>query len=101
MRAAALVIDAMGVLRGPEDDEDDELLLDVLEAVLGVGGNEDHRSGRDGAVLVADADPSPAGDHVVDLVLGVGALRIARTGGQDVQPDGQVVGPDELVVQPA
>ena len=42
---AALVVDAVGVLGRPEDDEDDELLLDVVEAVLDVGADEDDRAG--------------------------------------------------------
>jgi len=38
---------------------------------------------------------------VVDLVLGVRALRIRSSGGQHVDADGQVVGADELVIETA
>ncbi len=95
------MVDPVGVLGRPEDDEDHELLLDVVEAMLDVGADEHDRARLDRPVLVADPDLGPARDHVVDLVLGVRALRIRCAGGQHVQPDRQVVGPDELVVESA
>lgn len=101
MRHAALVIDPMGVLGRAEHDKDDELFLDVVEPVLDVGADEYDRPGLDRSVLVADAHPRPAGNHVVDLVLGVGTLGIGPAGGQHVHADRQVVRPDELMVQPA
>ncbi len=99
VRVAALVIDAVGVLGRAECDEDDELLLDVVEPVLHVRADEDDGAGRDRPILLADPYLRPAGDDVVDLVLGVRSLGIGATGGQDVQADREVVGPDELVIQ--
>lgn len=95
---AAVVIHSVCVFGRPEDDERDELLADVVEAVDGVGRHEDDRSGHDRAILVADEDPAAPRDDVVDLVLGVRALRICGACRQDVQPDREIVAPDELVV---
>lgn len=100
MGLAPLMIDPVGVLRGPEHDEDDELLLDVVEPMRHVGTDEDDRAALDRPILVADRDPASAGGHVVDLILGVGLLRIAAAGREDVQADREVVGPHELVVEP-
>ena len=66
-----------------------------------VGADEDDRARPDRPLLVADADRARPRDHVVDLVLGVRALRIRAAGGQHVHAHRQVVGPDELVVQAA
>ena len=101
MLPAALMIDPVGVLGGPEHDEDDELLLDVVEPVLDVRPHEDDGTRCDRPILLPDPHLRPAGDDVVDLVLGVRALRIGAAGGQHVQAHRQVVGPDELVVQAA
>ena len=62
------------------------------------GRDEDDRARPDGAVLVADRDPAAAGDHVVDLVLGVRLLEVRLAGRQHVQPDRQVRDRDELEV---
>jgi glucose/arabinose dehydrogenase len=98
---AALMVGAVRVLRRPEHHQDDELLLDAVEAMLDVGADEHHGSGLDGAVFAVDLDLPPAGGDVVDLVLGMGTLGIRGPGGQYVDADGQVMGPDELVVQAA
>ncbi|MBF8289290.1 MAG: hypothetical protein HW391_258 [Chloroflexi bacterium] len=66
-----------------------------------VRGHEHDRTRPDRPVLRADGDRRPARDHVVDLVLRVGPLRIRPAGREFVQPDRQVVGPDELVVEAA
>jgi hypothetical protein len=101
VRPTALVVGAVGVLGRAEGDEDDELLLDVVEAVFDVGAHEHGRSGPDGVVHPANPDRAPARNHVVDLVLGMRALGIGATGREHVQSDRQVVGPDEFVVQAA
>ena len=64
-------------------------------------GDEDDRSGRDGADLVADRDLGPARHHDVELVLGVRRLRVGRAGLEHVQPARQVRHGHELVVRPA
>ena len=60
--------------------------------------DEDERPGADVARLVADRDPAPARDDVVQLVLGVRRLRIGRPRLEDVQPGRQVRHPQELAV---
>lgn len=99
MRPALLVIGSMRVLGRPEGDQDHELLLDVVEAMLDVRTDEHGRAGLDGVISSADLDAGPARDHVVDLVLGVRTLGIGATGREHVESHRQVVSPDELVVQ--
>ena len=70
-----------------------------MEAMLDAGADEDDRSASDGPHLVADHDLGAAGHHHVQLVLGVGRLRIGRTCIEDVQAARQVGDGDELVVQ--
>ena len=101
MGPAALVIDPVGVLGRSEDHEHDVLLLDVVEAVLDVRADEDHGPRLDRPILRTN-NPylRPARDDVVDLVLGVRTLGIRAARREHVHADRQVVGPDELVVQP-
>ena len=101
MGPTSLMVHAVRVLGRAEHDQDDELFLDVVEPVLDVGADEDRGARLDDLVLGADLDLRPTGDHVVDLVLGVRALWIRAARGQHVQADGQVMGPNELVVEAA
>jgi hypothetical protein len=96
VRLAALVVRSMRVLGRPEGDEDDQLLIDVVEAMGDIRADEDHRSRSHGPNIVAHRHPGSAGNDVIDLVLGVRALGIGAAGGQDVQPDREVVRPYEL-----
>ena len=101
MGTAVLVFDAVRVLGGAEEDEHDEPFGDVVEAVDDVGADEHDRAALDFAIFVAHEDPASAGDHVVDLILGVGPLWIRGACSKHVDADREIVRPDELVVQAA
>ena len=100
MRAPGGVVGPVRVLGRPEEHQHDELVLDVVEAVRDVCADEDRRAGAHDMLLIPDADRREPADHVVDLVLGVRTLRIRAAGRQHIETDGQVVGADELVIQP-
>ena len=57
--------------------------------------------GTTGRVSTADRHQRAAGDDVVELILGMGRLRIGRTRVEDVDPGRQVRDPQELVIQAA
>src|ERR671939_314795 len=61
---------------GREEHEQLEALLDRVEAMVDPLADEHDRTGADGAVLAGHLDLRAAGDHVVDLVLGVRRLRV-------------------------
>ena len=56
-----------------------------VEAVLDVRRDEHDRARADRPVVLLHADPAPAGDHVVELVLAVRGLRILLAGAQHVE----------------
>src|SRR5712691_1796170 len=60
--------------------------------------DEHDRSGLDLAGVVSDRHPTAAGDHVVGLVFGVRTLEVRLAGREDVQPDAEIGGADELEV---
>ena len=84
-----------------EDDDEPQLLADVVEAVGDAGGHEEHVAGADLARLVAGREQRTAGGDDVDLVLGVGLLRIdgRRPAGRTGRA--QRAAAQELEVRPA
>jgi hypothetical protein len=64
---------------GGEDDEETEVLLDAVEAVVDVLGDEDGVAAGGGVVDAVDGDPSLAGQDDVDLVFVVGGSGCPRT----------------------
>ena len=56
-----------------------------MEPVLDVGGHEEHRTRLDLHLVSIRREAATATDDVVDLVLGVGALRVHRARRQDVE----------------
>src|SRR5438067_13676262 len=85
--------------RGREEHGERELLGDRVESMLGPGRHEHDRAGLDRAILAADANPRPAPQHEIDLVLRVRALRIAAARGQHVEADGERRPSQELLVE--
>jgi hypothetical protein len=94
-----LVVHPVGVLGRAEEDEHDKVLGDVVEPMVPVRRHEDDRPRPDRARGTTNGDRRPPRDDVVDLILGVRTLGIGSPGRQLVEADGQVVGPDELVVE--
>src|SRR5688500_3790346 len=64
-------------LGGGEKDEDRKVFDDVEEAVVNVAGDVQHIARTDVATLAGGGEAGSAGEDVVDLVLGVGLLRVA------------------------
>jgi anti-sigma factor ChrR (cupin superfamily) len=62
------------------DQKTSEVLADVHEAMLDACRDERDRARLDGHRLLADDQPAPAGDDVIDLVLGVRRLVVGRSG---------------------
>ena len=85
----------------PEGHDRAQLLGDVVEPVR--DRRPRRRSCRPGRRrgLVAGREPAAAGDHDVDLVLGVRLLAVDGAGREDVQPDRQVRHAQELQVRAA
>ncbi len=71
----------------------------VMESVRHAGSDEHHVAGARRRLLVPDGEAAPAGDHVVDLVLGVRPLAVDAAGRQHVEPGAQVGRPLELEVR--
>src|SRR5207249_6599078 len=95
-------VDRSGMMHGSmgrrPEDQDAQVLLDVVEAMLDVGGDEDQAAGLDGAVLVRDADEAPPADDVVDLVLPVRLLAVHRPRRPYGQTDAQLLRREEIDV---
>ncbi len=85
----------------PEGHEQGEVLGDAVEPMRHGGPHEHDRARTDVADLVADGDPAPARDHVVDLILGMWPLEIRLADRQAIQPDAQVGDREELQVRVA
>jgi hypothetical protein len=84
--------------RRREDHEQRDPFVIVQEAVLNVLLDEDDAAGPDARNLTRDLDGAFAAEHVVDLILGVGALRVGLTGGQVVDAGAERRALQELVV---
>src|SRR3954454_8092487 len=86
-------------LRRCEHDEQAEPLLDRVEAMLLLRGDEEDVAGLDGPLVAARREPGPARDDVVDLVLGVRRRRAARARLEHVEPGAHARDAQELAVE--
>src|SRR5690606_30010702 len=87
---------------GAEHDQDGEVGGDVGEAVGFAGGDEQHRAGADVGLPGVGHETAASGDDDVELVLGVGALRIVGPCRDRVRAEGKVGHPQllDVVCQP-
>src|SRR5262249_36336498 len=90
--------DTSRVARWCPEDQHDNILLDVVEAVNGADPDEDDAAGADWPLLTVNRNPRPAADDVADLVLGVGPLCVNRAGRPDCQTEAEGAGSEDLRV---
>src|ERR1700686_4273379 len=67
-------------LRGCEENQHGQFLHDVIEAMLDVGGNEQHASSRNLPVFLRSFETRLAADHVIHLIFMMWSLRVGRPG---------------------
>jgi hypothetical protein len=84
---------------GGEENQHFQLFLDVVEAVVDAGFDEDYRSRAHSGILRADLHAGPPADNVVHLVFAMRFLRVGAAGWQHVNARAHRRNPQEFQVE--
>lgn len=88
-----------GTLCRPKKNEQLQIVLNVVEMVPLVGGDEKKIAGRYGNILLACGETCPAGDDVVNLIFGVGLLCVDGARRKAINTGAEIGRADELEIR--